>query len=72
MEEIIIKKDQDSLSRSVELVSDYLENYKYDNLLSYLKDIHNADIADILQDDLKVITNCISRFRLPREGCVVG
>lgn len=30
------------------------------------------DIADILQDDLKVITNCISRFRLPREGCVVG
>ena len=50
MEEIIIKKDQDSSSKSVELVSDYLENYKYDNVLSYLKDIHNADIADILQN----------------------
>ena len=49
MEEIIIKKDQDS-SKSVELVSDYLENYKYDKVLSYLKDIHNADIADILQN----------------------
>ena len=50
MEEIIIKKDQDSSSKSVELVSDYLENYKYDKVLSYLKDIHNADIADILQN----------------------
>ena len=28
----------------------YLENYKYDNVLSYLRDIHNADIADILQN----------------------
>ncbi len=50
MEEIIIKKDQDSSSKSVELVSDYLENYKYDKVLSYLKDIHNADIAYILQN----------------------
>ena len=50
MEEIIIKKDQDSSSKSVEIVSDYLENYKYDNVLSYLKDIHKADIADILQN----------------------
>ena len=50
MEEIIIKKDQDSSSKSVELVSDYLENYKYDKVVSYLKDIHNADIADILQN----------------------
>ncbi len=50
MEEIIIKKDQHSSSKSVELVSFYLENYKYDNVLSYLKDIHNADIADILQN----------------------
>ena len=33
MEEIIIKKDQDSSSKSVELVSDYLENYKYDKVL---------------------------------------
>ena len=29
MDEIIIKKDQDSSSKSVELVSDYLENYKF-------------------------------------------
>ncbi len=50
MDEIIIKKDQVSSSKSVELVSDYLENYKYNNLLSYLKDIHNADIAEILQN----------------------
>ncbi len=50
MEEIIIKKDQDSSIKSVELVTNYLENYKYDDVLSYLKDIHNADIADILQN----------------------
>ena len=49
MEEII-KKDQDSSIKSVELVTDYLENYKYDKALSYLKDIHNADIADVLQN----------------------
>ena len=49
MEEII-KKDQDSSIKSVELVTNYLENYKYDKVLSYLKDIHNADIADILQN----------------------
>ena len=42
MEEIIIKKDQDSSIKSVELVTDYLENYKYDDVLSYLNDIHNA------------------------------
>ena len=50
MNEIIIKKDQDSSSKSVELVSDYLENYKYDKILSFLKDFHNADIAEILQN----------------------
>ncbi len=50
MEEIIIKKDQDSSSKSIELVTDYLENYKYEKVLSYLKHIHNADIADILQN----------------------
>ncbi len=50
MEEIIIKKNQDSSIKSVELVTNYLENYKYDEVLSYLKDIHNADIADILQN----------------------
>ena len=50
MEEIIIKKDQIASIRSIELVTDYLENYKYDTLLSYLKDIHNADIAEILKN----------------------
>ncbi len=50
MEEIIIKKNQDSLIKSIELVTKYLENYKYDDVLSYLKNIHNADIADIIQN----------------------
>ena len=50
MEEIIIKKDQIAPNRSIEIVTDYLENYKYDTLLSYLKDIHNADIAEILKN----------------------
>jgi len=50
MEEIIIKKNDDNSNKSIRLVTDYLENYKYDNALSYLKDIHNADIAEILQN----------------------
>ena len=50
MEEIIIKKDQITPIKSIEIVTDYLENYKYDTLLSYLKDIHNADIAEILKN----------------------
>ena len=50
MEEIIIKKNDDNSNKSIRLVTDYLENYKYDNVLSYLKDTHNADIADILQN----------------------
>ena len=50
MEEIIIKKDDDNFNKSIRLVTDYLENYKYDNILSFLKDVHNADIAEILQN----------------------
>ena len=50
MEEIIIKKDDDNSNKSIRLVTDYLENYKYDNILSFLKDVHNADIAEILQN----------------------
>ena len=50
MEEIIIKKDQIASIKSIEIVTEYLENYKYDTLLSYLKNIHNADIAEILQN----------------------
>ena len=45
MEEIIIKKDQIASIRSIEIVTDYLENYKYDTLLSYLKDIHISYIS---------------------------
>ena len=50
MEEIIIKKDDDNSNKSIQLVTDYLENYKYDKILSFLKDFHNADIAEILQN----------------------
>ncbi len=50
MEEIIIKKDDYNSNKSIRLVTDYLENYKYDNILSILKDLHNADIAEILQN----------------------
>ena len=50
MEEIIIKKDDDNSNKSIRLVTDYLENYKYDKILSFLKDFHNADIAEILQN----------------------
>ncbi len=50
MEEIIIKKDDDNSNKSIRLITDYLENYKYDKILSILKDVHNADIAEILQN----------------------
>ncbi len=50
MEEIIVKKDDDNSNQSIRLVTDYLENYKYDKILSFLKDFHNADIAEILQN----------------------
>ena len=35
MEEIIIKKDDDNSNKSIRLVTDYLENYKYDKILSF-------------------------------------
>ena len=50
MEEIIIKKDDGNSNKSIRLVTDYLENYKYDKILSFLNDFHNADIAEILQN----------------------
>ena len=37
MEEIIIKKDDDNSNKSIGLVTDYLENYKYDKILSLFK-----------------------------------
>ncbi len=50
MEEIIIKKDDDNSNKSIRLVTDYLDNYKYDKISSFLKNVHNADIAEILQN----------------------
>ena len=50
MEEIIIKTDDANSRQSIRLITDYLENYRYSDVLSYLKDIHNADIAEILQN----------------------
>ncbi len=50
MEEIIIKRDDDNFRQSIRLITDYLENYQYDNILTFLKDVHNADIAEILQN----------------------
>ena len=50
MEEIIIKKNNENSNKSIRLITDYLENYKYDKILSFLKDFHNADIAEILQN----------------------
>ena len=50
MEEIIIKRDDDNSRQSIRLITDYLENYKYSDVLSSLKNIHNADIAEILQN----------------------
>ncbi len=50
MEEIIIKRDDYNSRQSIRLITDYLENYQYDNILSFLKDVHNADIAEILQN----------------------
>ncbi len=43
-------KNNFSTEDSVNLVTDYLNNYQNNKLLSYLKDIHNADIADLLQN----------------------
>ena len=50
MEEIIIKKNHDDSIKSIELITNYLDNYKYNEILSYLNEIHNADIAVILQN----------------------
>ena len=42
MEEIIIKKDDDNSNESIRLVTDYLENYKYD----YISDLRSQIIID--------------------------
>ncbi len=39
-----------SSKESVNLVTDYLNNYQNSKVLNYLQDMHNADIADLLQN----------------------
>ncbi len=51
MVEIIIKKDdKDLVEKSTVLVTKYLENYQYDDILYFIKETHNADIAEVLQN----------------------
>ena len=51
MVETIIKKDDNTSSkRSFELVTKYLENYQFEEILLYIKETHNADIAEILHN----------------------
>ena len=45
-----ITKDKFSAEQSVELVTSYLENYQNKKIFNYLEDIHNADIAELLQN----------------------
>ncbi len=49
MEDKIIKNNF-SAKESVEIISNYLDNYQNSKILLYLKDLHNADIADLLQN----------------------
>ena len=51
MEETIIKKDDTlSIKKSVDLITKYLDNYQYDDILSFIRDTHNADIAEVIQN----------------------
>ncbi len=45
-----INKNTFLLKESVELVTDYLNNYHNSKILTYFNKLHNADIADILQN----------------------
>ena len=49
MEEKIIKETF-SADESVQKITNYLDNYQNNKILEYLKDLHNADIADLLQN----------------------
>ena len=49
MEEKIIKESF-STDESVKKITNYLDNYQNNKILEYLKDLHNADIADLLQN----------------------
>ena len=39
-----------SAAESIEVVTNYLENYQNKKIFEYLKDMHNADIAELLQN----------------------
>ncbi len=47
---IKIKKNTFPNKDSVDLITDYLNNYQNSKILNYLKEMHNADIADLLQN----------------------
>ena len=49
MEEKIIKETF-SADESVQKITNYLDNYQNNKILEYLKDLHNADIADLIQN----------------------
>ena len=44
------KNNNFSPKESVDLITDYLDNYQNSKILNYLEDMHNADIADLLQN----------------------
>ncbi len=39
-----------STKDTVDLITDYLNNYQTTKILNYLEEMHNADIADLLQN----------------------
>ncbi len=45
-----ITKNNFSTEKSVETISSYLDNYQNNKIIDYLKDLHNADIAEIIQN----------------------
>ena len=48
--EVKLKDNKFSPEKSVELITNYLENYQSNKIFTYLDDMHNADIADLLQN----------------------
>ena len=49
-EDTNINKKKFSPEESVELITNYLENYQNNKIFVYLKEMHNADIADLIQN----------------------
>ena len=47
---ITINDENFSINKSVDLISSYLNNYNTSEINKYLNEIHNADIAEILQN----------------------